>query len=82
VGRDHWDYARFVLAAGGFKGGSGGGATDKFGERVVDKFYKVESFGRALYHLLGVDPDPVLHTPADRPVKLVEDAPIIKEALA
>jgi len=84
AGRDHWDYAQFVLAAGGgFKGGNVVGATDKLGERVVDKFYKVESFGRTLYHLLGIDPDTILHTPANRPVKLVvEDAPLIKEALA
>jgi hypothetical protein len=46
-------------------------------------FYKVESFGRTLYHLLGIDPETVVRTPANRPVKLIaEDAPIIKEALA
>ncbi len=46
AGRDHWDYAQFVLAAGGgFKGGNVVGATDKKAEHVVDKFYKVESFG-------------------------------------
>jgi hypothetical protein len=84
AGRDHWDYAQFVLAAGGgFKGGCVVGATDKLGERVTDKFYKVESFGRTLYHLLGIDPNTVVTTPANRPVKLVvEDAPIIREALA
>ena len=84
AGRDHWDYAQFVLAAGGgFKGGAVVGATDKLGERVTDRFYKVESFGRTLYHLLGIDPDTVVRTPADRPVKLVaEDAPVIREALA
>jgi hypothetical protein len=84
AGRDHWDYAQFVLAAGGgFRGGAIVGATDKLGERVIDKFYKVESFGRTLYHLLGIDADTLLRTPADRPVKLiVEDAPIIKEAIA
>ena len=50
---------------------------------MTDKFYKVESFGRTLYHLLGIDGDAVVHTPANRPVKLiVEDAPLIKEALA
>lgn len=83
AGRDHWDYAQFVIAAGGgFKRGNIVGATDKLGERVVDKFYKVESFGRTLYHLLGIDPETVVHTPANRPVKLiVEDAPIIKEAI-
>jgi hypothetical protein len=83
AGRDHWDYAQFVLAAGGgFKGGNIVGATDKKAERVVDKFYKVESFGRTLYHLLGIDPDQTVYTLNKRPVKLiVEDNPIIKEAL-
>ena len=83
AGRDHWDYAQFVLAAGGgFKGGNVVGATDKLGERVTDKFYKVESFGRTLYHLLGIDPDTVVTTPANRPVKLIaEDVPVIKEAI-
>jgi hypothetical protein len=83
AGRDHWDYAQFVIAAGGgFNRGCIVGATDKLGERVVDKFYKVESFGRTLYHLLGIDTDTVLHTPANRPVKLIaEDAPLIKEAI-
>jgi hypothetical protein len=83
AGRDHWDYAQFVLAAGGgFKGGCVVGATDKVGAQVTDKFYKVESFGRTLYHLLGIDPDTVVRTPADRPVKMIaEDAPVIKEAI-
>lgn len=84
AGRDHWDYAQFVVAAGGgFNRGCIVGATDKLGEQVVDKFYKIESFGRTLYHLLGIDADTVVHTPANRPVKLiVEDAPIIKEAIS
>lgn len=83
AGRDHWDYAQFVLAAGGgFRRGNVVGATDAKGERVVDKFYKVESFGRTLYHLLGIDADTVVHTLNSRPVKLIaEDAPIIKEAI-
>jgi hypothetical protein len=83
AGRDHWDYAQFVLAAGGgFQRGTIVGATDKLGERVVDRFYKVESFGRTLYHLLGIDAETQLKTPADRPIKLiVEDNPIIREAI-
>jgi Protein of unknown function (DUF1501) len=84
AGRDHWDYAQFVFAAGGgFRGGNIVGATDKTGAQVTDKFYKIESFGRTLYHLLGIDPDTIVMTPANRPVKLIaEDAPIIKEAIA
>ncbi len=45
------------------------GATDKIGAQVTDKFYKVESFGRTLYHLLGIDPDTIVTTPANRPVQ-------------
>jgi hypothetical protein len=52
------------------------------GEHVTDKFYKVESFGRTLYHLLGVDPDTTVSTLANRPMKLiVEETPIIREAI-
>jgi hypothetical protein len=59
------------------------GYWDWHGEQVTDKFYKIESFGRTLYHLLGIDADTLMHTPANRPVKLiVEDAPIIKEAIS
>ena len=83
AGRDHWDYAQFVLAAGGgFKRGCIVGATDKLGEQVTDNFYKVESFGRTLYHLLGIDPDTQVETLSSRPIKLIaEDAPLVKEAL-
>ena len=84
AGRDHWDYAQFILAAGGgFARGNVVGATDAKGEQVADKFYKVESFGRTLYHLLGIDPDTIVYTTGNRPIKLIaEEAPIITEALA
>ena len=84
AGRDHWDYAQFVLAAGGgFRRGCIVGATDKLGEQVTDRFYKIESFGRTLYHLLGIDADTQVRTQNDRPLKLIaEDAPLVKEALA
>jgi hypothetical protein len=83
AGRDHWDYAQFVLAAGGgFRPGTVVGATDKVGAHITDKFYKVESFGRTLYHLLGIDPDTIVQTPSNRPVPLIaEKAPLIKEAI-
>ena len=83
AGRDHWDYAQFVLAAGGgFRRGTVVGATDRRGEQVTDAFYKVESFGRTLYHLLGIDPDTIVNTMNNRPIRLIaEDAPIIREAI-
>src|SRR5262249_53049531 len=83
AGRDHWDYAQFVLAAGGgFRKGTVVGATDRKGEQVTDSFYKVESFGRTLYHLLGIDPDTFVNATNGRPMRLIaEDAPIIREAI-
>lgn len=83
AGRDHWDYAQFVLAAGGgFKRGCVVGATDKLGEQVTDNFYKIESFGRTLYHLLGIDADAAFPAQSGRPVRLIaEEAPLIKEAI-
>lgn len=83
AGRDHWDYAQFVLAAGGgFRRGCVVGATDRKGEQVTDAFYKVESFGATLYHLLGIDPHTVVNTLNNRPIRLInEDAPIIREAI-
>jgi hypothetical protein len=84
AGRDHWDHAQFVLAAGGgFRKGAVVGATDRRGEQVTDAFYKVESFGRTQYHLLGIDPDTVVNTMNNRPIRLIaEDAPLIREAIA
>ncbi len=84
AGRDHWDYAQFVLCAGGgFRRGTVVGATDRRGEQVTDAFYKVESFGRTLYHLLGIDPDTTVTTMSNRPIRLIaEEAPLIREAIA
>jgi hypothetical protein len=83
AGRDHWDYAQFVLAAGGgFRKGTIVGATDRKGEQVTDNFYKVESYGTTLYHLLGIDPDTVVNSFNNRPIRLIhQDAPIIRVAI-
>ncbi|MFO0863451.1 MAG: DUF1501 domain-containing protein [Gemmataceae bacterium] len=84
AGRDHWGTTQSVLAAGGgFKGGTIVGATDRHAAYVVDRYYKVESFGRTLYHLLGIDPDQTVYTLDGRPMRLIaEAAPLIQEAIA
>ena len=72
-----------LAAGGGFRRGAVVGATDRRGEQVTDAFYKVESFGRTLYHLLGIDPDTIVNTLNNRPIRLIaEEAPLIREALA
>ncbi|MGE3807826.1 MAG: DUF1501 domain-containing protein [Gemmataceae bacterium] len=83
-GRDHWGTTQFVLVAGGgFKNGMVLGATDKTSLQVTDKYYSPISFGRTLYHLLGIDPDKELYTTSGRPVKIiVDEAPLIRDVLA
>jgi hypothetical protein len=80
-GRDHWGTTQFVLVAGGgFRQGMVLGATDRTSLHVVDKYYSPVSYGRTLYHLLGIDPDKELFTTSGRPVKIIsEDAPLIRE---
>lgn len=82
-GSDHWPTQFVVLAGGGFKGGTVVGATDKHAAQIADKPYRVESFARTIYTQLGVDPDHEFLTTDGRPIKIVvEDAPLIREALA
>ena len=40
---------------------------------VVDRYYRVESFGRTLYHLLGIDADQTMYTLENRPLRLIVD---------
>jgi hypothetical protein len=82
-GRDHWGTTQFVLVAGGgFRQGMVLGATDRTSLRVVDRYYSPISYGRTLYHLLGIDPDKELFTTNGRPVRISsEDAPLIREII-
>lgn len=82
-GSDHWPTQFVVVAGGGFRGGTVVGATDRQAAQVTDRLYHVESFARTLYAQLGIDPDHELMTTDGRPIKvIVEDAPLIKEAIA
>jgi hypothetical protein len=83
-GRDHWGTTQFVLVAGGgFKHGMVLGKTDKTSLHVVENYYSPISYGRTLYHLLGIDPDKELYTTTNRPMKIiVDEAPLIKEVIA
>ena len=77
-GSSSWQRRRRLPASGCVVG-----ATDRKGEQVSDAFYKVESFGATLYHLLGIDPHTVVNTLNNRPIRLInEDAPLIREAIA
>lgn len=83
-GRNHWATTQFVLVAGGgFKQGMVLGKTDNRAQYVTHNWYSPVSFGRTLYHLLGVDANRELYTTDGRPVKIImDDAPLIHEVLA
>jgi len=82
-GRNHHGTCQFVLVAGGgFRNGMVLGKTDANAMQVVENAYSPVSYGRTLYHLLGIDPDHELYTTTGRPVKISEDAPLIKEVIA
>lgn len=83
-GRNHWSTTQFVLVAGGgFKQGMTLGRTDARAQYVTHDWYSPVSYGRTLYHLLGIDPDRELYTTEGRPVKIImDDAPLIHEVLA
>ncbi len=80
-GRDHWGTTQFVLVAGGgFRQGMVLGATDRTSLRVIDKYYSPISYGRTLYHLLGIDPEKELFASNGRPGKIIsEDGPRSRE---
>jgi hypothetical protein len=83
-GRNHHGTCQFVLVAGGgFKKGMVLGKTDSNAMQVVEKPYSPISYGRTLYHLLGIDADKELYTTSGRPVKIIaDDAPLIREIIA
>ena len=82
-GRDHWSFAMSVLMAGaGIPGGQIVGATDVKGYYANDNVYSPEDFAASLYTKMGIDPNQILHTPAGRPVQLIDNGRLIKELFA
>jgi len=82
-GRDHWSFAMSVMMGGaGAPGGQIVGATDVKGYYANDNVYAPEDFAASLYTKMGIDHTQVLHTPAGRPIQLVDKGRLIKELFA
>jgi uncharacterized protein (DUF1501 family) len=82
-GRDHWSFAMSVLMAGaGVPRGQIVGATDVKGYYASDNVYAPEDFAASIYHKMGIDHSQILHTPANRPVMLVNKGRLINELFA
>jgi hypothetical protein len=73
-GRDHWPHAMsFLFSGGGIAEGQVIGATDRLGERPVQRRLGAGDFLATLYRHLGVDADrATVRDPAGRPVPLLQ----------
>lgn len=76
-GRDHWPHGfSFAVAGGGLRGGQVVGSTDPEGGREVKDPHTIADVHATVLHTLGIDPEIEQITPAARPVRLSEGAPI------
>jgi uncharacterized protein (DUF1501 family) len=67
-GRDHWPHAYTVLAAGaGIPSGTVYGATDDKAAYVTDRPVSPPDLQATVLHLLGVDPESIIHDRQGRP---------------
>jgi uncharacterized protein (DUF1501 family) len=81
-GRDHWSQAYTILAAGGgVARGRVVGRTDAHGATVTDKPFSPKDILATTYHLLGIDPETLVHDRTGRPMPLVS-ANVMHEILA
>ncbi len=81
-GRDHWpDCMSVVLAGGGLKAGLALGATDRKGERIVERPLRPEDLLRTVYFALGIDSDREFANEAGRPLPILSSGRPIAELL-
>jgi hypothetical protein len=82
-GRDHWSQAySVVLAGGGVARGRVVGRTDHVAGTVADRPVSPKDILATAYHLLGIDPETLLHDRGGRPVSLVPGGSVLAEVLA
>jgi len=82
-GRDHFSRAwSTALFGGGIRAGQVVGATDSTGNEVKDRPVSVVDFMATICHLLGIDYQKEIDTPAGRPIRIVEKGErLIRELL-
>ena len=83
AGRDHWPQAGFVfLAGGGLKCGQVIGATNRLGERPVERPVHMQQVFATIYHQLGIDVETAqLTDPNGRPQFLLDHRQAITELI-
>jgi hypothetical protein len=82
-GRDHWSQCySAVMAGAGVARGRIVGKSDKIAGTVAERPISPKDVLATTYHLLGIDPGTMLTDRTGRPVPLVQEASVIREALA
>src|SRR5205807_6623476 len=82
-GRDHWSEAYTCLfAGGGVARGHVVGRTDRHAATVAERPVSPKDILATAYHLLGIDPETLLHDRAGRPLPLVANGGMVAEMLA
>jgi hypothetical protein len=77
AGRDHWPWVySLVLAGAGVRSGTVYGASDSSAAYPTEKPHDPKDMAATIYHLLGVDPQTVIHDATGRPHQLVIGRPI------
>lgn len=78
AGRDHWAACNTVImAGGGIRGGQVYGASDRDAAYPLSNPIRPDDLSATIYHLLGVDPQTVLYTPAGQAMLLSHGDPIL-----
>jgi hypothetical protein len=78
-GRDHWGPCNsVVLAGGGVPGGQVFGATDDKAAYPTSDKVTQDDIAATMYHLMGLDPETLIHDKTERPFPLALGQPIVK----
>lgn len=83
AGRDHWPQVSCALmAGGGMRTGQAIGATNRLGERAVERPVHVQEIIATTYHNLGIDPmTTTIDDPTGRPQYLIDQREPIAELI-
>ena len=79
AGRDHWGPCNsIVMAGGGVPGGQVFGASDKAAAYPTRDKVTQDNIAATIYHLLGLDPDSLIHDRLGRPHPIALGDPMMK----
>jgi len=82
-GRDHYPRCMFMLlAGGGVKGGQVIGESDATASMPKNEAITPDDVAATFYHTLGIDHTHEYHTNTGRPIMIVRDGKIIRQALS